>query len=61
MLDAFKNRAVNAKREQLVVDECRELERLRAENVRLSRLLDLRGQGTAPAPAGPRSLPAGVA
>ncbi|MGI5180518.1 hypothetical protein ACQEVZ_29810 [Dactylosporangium sp. CA-152071] len=28
----------------------RELERLRAENVRLSRLLDLRGQDTAPAP-----------
>jgi superfamily II DNA or RNA helicase len=28
----------------------RELERLRAENMRLSRLLDLRGQGTAPAP-----------
>jgi hypothetical protein len=28
----------------------RELERVRAENVRLSRLLDLRGQDTAPAP-----------
>ena len=28
----------------------RELERLRAENARLSRLLDLRGQDTAPAP-----------
>ena len=28
----------------------RELERLRAENVRLSRLLELRGQDTAPAP-----------
>lgn len=28
----------------------RELERLRAENVRLSRLLALRGQDTAPAP-----------
>jgi hypothetical protein len=28
----------------------RELERLRAENVRLSRLLDLRGQDTTPAP-----------
>ena len=28
----------------------RELERLRAENVRLSRLLDLRGQDTAPPP-----------
>ncbi len=28
----------------------RELERIRAENVRLARLLDLRGQDTAPAP-----------
>ena len=28
----------------------RELERLRAENARLSRLLELRGQDTAPAP-----------
>ena len=28
----------------------RELERVRAENVRLSRLLDLRGRDTAPAP-----------
>jgi hypothetical protein len=35
-----------------------ELERLRAENVRLSRLLDLRGQDTA---AGPEQLSAAVA
>jgi hypothetical protein len=32
------------------VDLRREVERLRAENARLSRLLDLRGQDTAPAP-----------
>jgi hypothetical protein len=36
----------------------RELERLRAENIRLSRLLDLRGQDTAPAP---KQLAAAVA
>jgi hypothetical protein len=29
---------------------CREVKRLRAENARLSRLLELRGQDTAPAP-----------
>ena len=33
-----------------LIQVCRELERVRAENVRLSRLLDLRGQDTAPAP-----------
>ena len=32
------------------VDLRREVERLRAENARLSRLLDLRGQDTTPAP-----------
>jgi hypothetical protein len=32
------------------VDLCREVQRLRAENARLSRLLELRGQDTDPPP-----------
>ncbi len=42
--------SVDAVTDDEVARLCRELERLRAENHRLSRLLDLRGQDTAPAP-----------
>ena len=42
--------AVDVVAEREIAQLRRELERLRAENARLSRLLDLRGQDTAPAP-----------
>lgn len=50
--------SVDAATEYEITRLRRELERLRAENVRLSRLLDLRGQDTAP---GPEQLSAATA